>query len=276
MSASTPSAAPKTGALTREDTKVLAATLVGTAIEWYDYFIYAQAAGLVLGPLFFAPISRDSPGLAQILSFATIGISFLFRPLGAIVCGYLGDRLGRKVILVMTLILMGASTALIGLLPGYAQIGAWAPILLIVLLGRDRVSRFPWFTAAIVFSAVHLIADHLLHGNLLRGNRSGQSPGRYQFRSSLIGLLRSDHVHAGCRWMGLWLARRCRSFCRRCCARNRRLRGNGIRIITLPHQPRRAWKKDAKRCDRQLNLPAHSTSLASEVCINERFFNESP
>ncbi|HTT13152.1 MAG TPA: MFS transporter [Burkholderiaceae bacterium] len=117
----------------RDEKKVLAATLVGTAIEWYDYFIYAQAAGLVLAPLFFAPFAQENPGLSQILSFATIGISFLFRPLGAIVCGYLGDRFGRKVILVLTLVLMGASTALIGLLPTYAQIGFWAPILLVAL-----------------------------------------------------------------------------------------------------------------------------------------------
>ena len=117
----------------REEKKVLAATLVGTAIEWYDYFIYAQAAGLVLAPLFFAPFAQENPGLSQILSFATIGISFLFRPLGAIVCGYLGDRFGRKVILVLTLVLMGTSTALIGLLPTYAQAGIWAPILLVAL-----------------------------------------------------------------------------------------------------------------------------------------------
>jgi len=117
----------------REDRKVLAATLVGTAIEWYDFFIYAQAAGLVLGALFFAPIAKDNPGLSQILSFATVGISFLFRPLGAIVCGYLGDRFGRKVVLVLTLIMMGAATSLIGLLPTYAQVGVWAPVLLILL-----------------------------------------------------------------------------------------------------------------------------------------------
>jgi MFS family permease len=126
------SAAPSTG-VTPEERKVLAATLVGTSIEWYDYFIYAQAAGLVLGPLFFGPIAQDDPPLAQILSFATIGVAFLFRPLGALACGHLGDRFGRKVSLVLTLVLMGASTALIGLLPTYAQIGAWAPILLIVL-----------------------------------------------------------------------------------------------------------------------------------------------
>src|SRR5262252_3185241 len=84
---------PKETPRMREEKKVLAATLVGTAIEWYDYFIYAQAAGLVLAPLFFAPFAQENPGLSQILSFATIGISFLFRPLGAIVCGYLGDKL---------------------------------------------------------------------------------------------------------------------------------------------------------------------------------------
>lgn len=127
------SAATRAAPTTREEKKVLAATLVGTAIEWYDYFIYAQAAALVLGPLFFAPIAKTNPGLSQIISFATVGIAFLFRPLGAIVCGWLGDRYGRKVILVATLFLMGASTALIGLLPTYAEIGVWAPVLLVLL-----------------------------------------------------------------------------------------------------------------------------------------------
>jgi MFS family permease len=125
--------APSAPSTSREERKVLTATLVGTAIEWYDYFIYAQAAGLVLGPLFFGPIAKNNPALAQLLSFATIGISFLFRPLGALVCGHLGDRLGRKAVLVMTLVLMGVSTAAIGLLPTYAQAGALAPVLLIVL-----------------------------------------------------------------------------------------------------------------------------------------------
>ena len=143
--------APPVGHVTREERKVLAATLVGTAIEWYDYFIYAQAAGLVLGALFFAPIAQNNPGLAQILSFATVGISFLFRPLGAIVCGYLGDRYGRKVILVLTLVLMGASTVLIGLLPTYAQIGVWAPILLVLLrLAQGFSAGGEWGGAALM------------------------------------------------------------------------------------------------------------------------------
>jgi len=116
-----------------EDRKVLAATLVGSAIEWYDYFIYVQAAGLVLGALFFAPFVSENPELALILSFATVGVAFLFRPLGAVICGHLGDRYGRKRVLAATLILMGASTVLIGLLPTYAQWGVWAPVFLVGL-----------------------------------------------------------------------------------------------------------------------------------------------
>ncbi len=109
---------------------MLAGTVVGTSIEWYDFFIYAQAAGVVLGPLFFAPAGET---FGQIVAWASLGISFLFRPLGAIVAGHLGDRLGRKQMLVLTLILMGAATALIGVLPTYAQIGIFAPILLVLL-----------------------------------------------------------------------------------------------------------------------------------------------
>ncbi|MDK1326555.1 MFS transporter [Arthrobacter sp. zg-Y1143] len=131
MSVNAASAAPSAGRMSREERKVLAGTLVGTTIEWYDFFIYAQAAGLVLATLYFGPIN-DGP-LGQVVSFATIGISFLFRPLGAIVAGHLGDRIGRKKMLVFTLIMMGASTALIGVVPTYAQIGIAGPILLILL-----------------------------------------------------------------------------------------------------------------------------------------------
>ena len=103
---------------------------MGTTIEWYDFFIYAQAAALVLAPLFFAPMGETG---AQIASWASLGISFLVRPLGAIIAGHIGDRFGRKVVLVFTLVGMGAATALIGLLPTYAVIGFWAPVLLILL-----------------------------------------------------------------------------------------------------------------------------------------------
>lgn len=142
--------APREG-LSRDQRRVLAATLVGTTIEWYDFFVYAQAAGLVFGTLFFAPANSNNPLLAQIISFATIGLSFLFRPLGAIVCGHLGDRFGRRNVLVGTLLLMGIATALIGLLPTYAQIGAWAPALLILLrIAQGLSAGGEWGGAALM------------------------------------------------------------------------------------------------------------------------------
>ncbi len=119
--------------MSREDRKVVAGTMVGTTIEWYDFFIFAQAAGIIFAQLYFAPLDQENPGLAQLVSWATIGISFFFRPLGAVVAGHLGDRIGRKAMLVFTLVMMGAATALIGLLPTYAQIGVAAPILLMLL-----------------------------------------------------------------------------------------------------------------------------------------------
>lgn len=114
----------------RDDRRIVAATVVGTTIEWYDFFTYAAAAGLIFGELFF---SAAGGTVGAILSFATVGISFLFRPLGAIIAGHLGDKHGRKSVLALTLIMMGVSTALIGMLPTASSIGVAAPILLILL-----------------------------------------------------------------------------------------------------------------------------------------------
>ncbi|MBM6623522.1 MHS family MFS transporter [Micrococcaceae bacterium RIT802] len=147
-----PSAAAVPAATLREERKVLAGTLVGTTIEWYDFFIYAQAAGLVLGPLFFAPLGETG---AQLASWASIGISFLFRPLGAIVAGHLGDKLGRKKMLVFTLIMMGVSTSLIGILPTHAQIGASAAILLIALRVLQGFSAGGEWGGAALMSVEH-------------------------------------------------------------------------------------------------------------------------
>ncbi|AMM33158.1 MFS transporter [Sinomonas atrocyanea] len=141
--------------MSREERRVLAGTLVGTTIEWYDFFIYAQAAGVVLGPLFLAPVAKENPGLSQVIAFATIGISFLFRPLGAIVAGHLGDRLGRKKMLVFTLIMMGLSTSLIGVLPTYAQVGALAPLLLILLRVLQGFSAGGEWGGAALMSVEH-------------------------------------------------------------------------------------------------------------------------
>lgn len=116
--------------MTPSQRKVAMATMVGTTIEWYDYFIYANAAALVFAQLFFSPVQGT---LGTLITFATVGISFVFRPLGAIVMGRIGDKYGRRVVLVATLLMMGAGTTLIGLLPTYGTIGVWAPILLILL-----------------------------------------------------------------------------------------------------------------------------------------------
>lgn len=154
MASLTSASAPATG-MKREERRVLAGTLVGTSIEWYDFFIYAQAAGLVLAPLFLAPLAQSDPAIAQVLSFATIGISFLFRPLGAVVAGWLGDRLGRKKMLVLTLIMMGVSTALIGVLPTYAAIGVAAPVLLILLRVLQGFSAGGEWGGAALLSVEH-------------------------------------------------------------------------------------------------------------------------
>ncbi|MFD5655854.1 MFS transporter [Streptomyces hirsutus] len=103
---------------------------VGTAIEWYDFYIFGTAAALVFGKVFYPGIA---PSAALMASFATFWVGFLARPIGGIVFGHFGDRLGRKNTLVITLVMMGAATTLIGVLPGYATIGTAAPILLIVL-----------------------------------------------------------------------------------------------------------------------------------------------
>ncbi len=111
-------------------TRVAVASFIGTAIEFYDFYVYATAAALVIGPVFFPQTS----GTAQMLSaFLTFGIAFLARPLGSALFGHFGDRIGRKSTLVASLLLMGVSTTLIGVLPGYDSIGYWAPLLLCVL-----------------------------------------------------------------------------------------------------------------------------------------------
>src|SRR5699024_6680003 len=88
--------------ITPEHRRVLAGAMVGTTIEWFDFFIYAQAAALIFATHFFTPASNDSPVVAQVIAWASLGISFLFRPLGAVIAGHLGDRLGRKPVLVIT------------------------------------------------------------------------------------------------------------------------------------------------------------------------------
>jgi MFS family permease len=108
--------------------KVVFASLIGTAVEWYDFFLYGSAAALVFGTLFFP---ESEPAAATMLAFGTYALGFVARPLGGIVFGHFGDRVGRKKMLVTSLLMMGVATFAIGLLPTYASIGIGAPILLL-------------------------------------------------------------------------------------------------------------------------------------------------
>lgn len=110
--------------------RVVAASLVGTTIEWYDYFLYGSAAALVFGRVFFPD---SDPLTGTLLSFLTYAIGFAARPLGALVFGHFGDRIGRKNLLVVSLLMMGGATALIGCVPSYNTIGIAAPVLLTTL-----------------------------------------------------------------------------------------------------------------------------------------------
>ncbi len=114
----------------RSNARVLTASLVGTTVEFYDFYIYATAAALVFGPLFFP---ASSPSAQLLASFATIGLAFVARPVGAIAFGHFGDKLGRKSTLVASLMMMGGSTLLIAFLPTYQTAGWWAPLLLCIL-----------------------------------------------------------------------------------------------------------------------------------------------
>ena len=111
--------------------KLIIGSFLGNSLEWYDFFLYGTAAALVFGPLFF-PATND-PLLGSFLAFSGFAIGFIARPLGGVIFGHLGDRYSRKMTLIITLTLMGASTFLIGLLPTYAHIGILAPIALITL-----------------------------------------------------------------------------------------------------------------------------------------------
>jgi MFS family permease len=115
---------------TRSVRQVVAASFIGTTIEWYDFFLYGTAAALVFNKLFF-PEAEPSSG--TLLALATYGVGFAARPLGGIIFGHFGDRIGRKAMLVLSLLIMGVATFLIGAMPTHALIGIWAPVILALL-----------------------------------------------------------------------------------------------------------------------------------------------
>ncbi|HWJ38999.1 MAG TPA: MFS transporter [Sphingomicrobium sp.] len=144
-----PSSAPK-----REKslTRVILSSLIGTTIEWYDFFLYGSAAALVFNKLFFPSFD---PLVGTLLAFATYAVGFVARPLGGIVFGHFGDRVGRKRLLMWSLVMMGLATLMIGLLPGYASIGIWAPIGLIVLRVLQGFAVGGEWGGAVLMAAEH-------------------------------------------------------------------------------------------------------------------------
>jgi metabolite-proton symporter len=125
---------------------------VGSALEWYDFFIYGTAAALVFGKLFFP---KADPAIGTLLSFATFGVAFVARPFGGMVFGHLGDRIGRKPVLVLTLLLVGAGTFLIGLLPTYDSIGVWAAVLLVLLRLVQGFGAGAEYGGAVIIAVEH-------------------------------------------------------------------------------------------------------------------------
>jgi MFS transporter, MHS family, shikimate and dehydroshikimate transport protein len=130
--------------------QVIGASAIGTIMEWYDFFLYAAAAALVFPALFFP---ESEPLTGTLLAFGTYALGFFVRPVGGIIFGNLGDKIGRKTILIITLLLMGIATTLIGVLPTFNQLGLWAAILLLVLRILQGLGAGAEFGGAVIMAA---------------------------------------------------------------------------------------------------------------------------
>jgi MFS transporter, MHS family, shikimate and dehydroshikimate transport protein len=173
--------------------RVVAASLVGTALEWYDFFIYGMAAALVFGDLFFPD---RAPTAQALMSFGTFGVAFLFRPLGGFLFGALGDRIGRRSALVMTTLLMGFSTGVIGLLPTYHSAGVWAPVLLVLTRICQGLGAGAEFGGAATLLAEHAPAGRRgYYASFVQtGVQVGLLTGTVAFL--LVGLLDDEALHS--------------------------------------------------------------------------------
>ncbi|MGZ8690724.1 MAG: MFS transporter, partial [Aeromicrobium sp.] len=137
--------------------KVVFASLIGTAVEWYDFFLYGSAAALVFGTLFFP---ESDPLTATMLAFGTYALGFVARPLGGVVFGHFGDKVGRKKMLVVALFVMGIATVGIGLLPTYASIGIAAPLLLLACRLLQGFAVGGEWGGAVLMAAEHGDPEH--------------------------------------------------------------------------------------------------------------------
>ena len=132
--------------------RVILASFIGTTIEWYDFFLYGTAAALVFNKLFF---SNQDPVSGTLSAYGTFAIGFLARPLGGALFGHFGDRIGRRTTLVWSLLLMGVATALIGVLPTYASIGIWAPLLLVLIRFTQGIAAGGEWAGAVLLAVEH-------------------------------------------------------------------------------------------------------------------------
>jgi MHS family shikimate/dehydroshikimate transporter-like MFS transporter len=139
-------------AMTPQHKKVAAASFIGTAIEWYDYYLYGTCAALVFPAVFFPSFD---PLVGTLVAFATYAVGFVARPIGGIVAGHYGDRIGRKSMLMLSLLIMGISTVLIGLIPSYETIGIWAAVILCTLRVAQGFAVGGEWGAAVVMAVEH-------------------------------------------------------------------------------------------------------------------------
>ncbi len=146
------SLAPTPQSRAPQATKTALASFVGTLIEWYDFFIFGTAAALVFNVVFFSNLGATAGTLA---AFATFGVAFVARPFGAVLFGHFGDRIGRKKMLVASLLCMGLGTFFVGLLPGYATIGIWAPLLLVAARLAQGVAVGGEWGGAVLMAVEH-------------------------------------------------------------------------------------------------------------------------
>ena len=128
--------------------RVILTASIGSALEWYDFFLYGTAAALVFGDLFFP---KSDPLTGTLLAFLTFGVGFVVRPLGGILFGIMGDRYGRKPVLVTTLLMIGTGTTAIGLLPTYETAGYWAPLMLVLLRVLQGLGAGAEYGGAVIF-----------------------------------------------------------------------------------------------------------------------------
>jgi metabolite-proton symporter len=147
----------KAGVAGQSRLRVILAASVGSALEWYDFFLYGTAAALVFGELFFP---KSDPVVGTLLSFLTFGVGFVVRPIGGILFGIMGDRYGRKPVLVATLLMIGIGTTFIGVLPTYNQIGIWAPLLLVAMRVVQGLGAGAEYGGAVIYLVENAPAKH--------------------------------------------------------------------------------------------------------------------